>query len=986
MRHRAHFPRIAVMYLVLFSGVPLQDTSVSAEHNWPFYRPRNADPPEVSQPEAVHNAIDAFVVKRLEDAGLEPAPYAPPPQLIRRLYFDLIGLPPDPDTMDTFLEDYSSRTYEELVDRLLNDSRYGERWGRLWLDLARYADTAGYEGDPDLPHAWRYRDYVIDTFNNDKPYDLFIKEQIAGDEFEQIMGAGELPLVPPERAMALTFLRLAPFTEPRGDETRHEMLSEMVSTVSSVFLGLTVGCAKCHDHKYDEIPAKDFYRLKAFFATVSMPPPELGDIFQIGGSLPVEFYREGEPQWAIQLRIRFERELQESKNKLTQLKEKLTGRLEGRSGFGLQSMGGPLGNDYVYSRTPVHEGRLHTSIVNCDSQKWEFFTDSSEPDQTGRNAGMNRGQWFGDIPDPRYVTLGQLSAGPGRIDVKNSGHVGEFCEILIYSQPLSPDKRDELQAWLQWKYNGNNSLASSPTINGPPRDGLGFWLDASDLDANANTSNPDVGSKVKSWVDRVGGVTLSQDNSDLQPRLVAVQRSQDVHRFVEAVGVRFEDDFLAGLLGHADFSGDQQGSIVVVYTTGLSREGYGFAVGGEGALVGTFINPKASALEQLESIVNDPDNQLISDEDRETFRRLLDRERLSRQQIKRILPLAMSLQHSFGPPFGPGVPVSRVMIRGEYDNLGEMVEPGFLSCITGHQEAADIRLDPFKRWPTRSRRMALAHWIASPDNPLTARVMVNRLWHWHFGRGIVPTTSDFGALSDGPSHPELLDWLAVKFVAKNWSIKALHRLIVTSATYRRTSLYSNKRALELDPNNRLLWRFRRRHLEAEAVRDSVLVVSGRLNQEQFGLPIFPPLPDGIEHRVKYTESKWDTQHGTEGRKRSIYIYQQRSLTMPFMQSFDSLVCEESRPRRRHSSTPLQALAMYNGRFVSEEARHFAGRVRAEAGDDINQQIERAFRIALFRQPSTQESVELRTLAEADEAGLVGVCRVLLNCNEFVYID
>jgi len=694
---------------------------------WPFYALREVQPPKVHNDVWVRNEIDSFILARLEDQELSPAAEAARATLIRRVYFDLIGLPPTPEELHAFLGDADPQAYENLVDRLLKDSRYGERWARLWLDLARYADTAGYEGDPDLPHAWRYRDYVIDAFNQDKPYDVFIKEQIAGDEFEAIMGAGELPDTAAERVVALTFLRLAPFTEPRGDESRHELLSEMTSTVGSVFLGLTVGCAKCHDHKYDSIPTRDFYRLQAFFATVSLPRPEAGDGFQIGGPLPAEFYRPGEAEWAAERRSQFEQEIVESKNEL----QELTARLEKK-----------------------------------------------------------------------------------------------------------------------------------------------------------------------------------------------------------------------------------------------------------------LINPEAAAKNGLQAAIDDPDNQLVSAEERQRYHYLASRERLVKQQLKRLKPLAMSLRHSYGPPYEPGVPTSRVMIRGEYDNPGEVVEPGFLSCITGHQEAAKIRLDPFKRWPTRSRRMALAEWFASPDNPLTARVMVNRLWHWHFGRGIVATPSDFGANSGGPSHPELLDWLAGRFVREQWSIKAMHRLIVTSSTYRQSST-AEFGPPPVDPDNTLLSRFRRRRLEAEAVRDTVLAVSGRLNAEQFGLPIFPPLPDGIEQSVKYTDSKWDTQYGAEGRKRSIYIYQQRTLSMPLMQVFDSLVCDESRPLRRASVTPLQALAMYNGEFVNEEAIHFAARVRQHAGDDPSQQIERAFLLALSRKPTAAEAEKMHeflTTHESPAQALVGLCRILYNSNEFVYVD
>jgi hypothetical protein len=290
--------------------------------------------------------------------------------------------------------------------------------------------------------------------------------------------------------------------------------------------------------------------------------------------------------------------------------------------------------------------------------------------------------------------------------------------------------------------------------------------------------------------------------------------------------------------------------------------------------------------------------------------------------------------------------------------------------------------------------MALAQWIASPENPLTARVMVNRLWHWHFGRGIVPTPSDFGQLSGGPSHPELLDWLAEQFVENKWSVKAMHRLIVNSNTYRQSStadlaINGDNNPQSVDPDNTLLWRFQRRRLEAEAVRDSVLAVSGRLNPEHGGLPIFPPLPGDIAEAVKYNESKWDTQYGPEGRKRSIYIYQQRTLTTPLMQVFDSLVCEESRPQRPTSVTALQALAMYNGDFVNEEAGYFAERVRNDAGDDVAAQIEQAFQIALARPPSPEE-IDYFTafLAEipSDRGPLTALCRILYNSNEFVYVD
>ena len=712
VKNSVHTSR-ALQVLVSYALLALSFTSqvlAQTGKEWPFELPDRVELPSVHATAKIRNGIDAFILKSLEEKQLPLNDEASPETLVRRLYIDLIGVPPTPQEMDAFCTDSDPLAWEKLVDRLLDDARYGERWARFWLDLARYADTAGYEGDPDLPHSWRYRDYVIDAFNQDKPYDQFILEQIAGDEMHEIMGAGELPPVKPERTVALTFLRLAPFTEPRGDASRHELLSEMTATVASTFLGLTVGCAQCHDHKYDGIPIEDFYRMKAFFASVQIPPPLPGDGFQIGGPLTAEFYREGEKEW----------------------------------------------------------------VAKCTTAR-------------------------------------------------------------------------------------------------------------------------------------------QSEIAKVQATLTEVER-------IEAEG------------------------------------------------------KKASPSAALTS------DQLSQQRELKTQLRFL------KQDLLRLQPLAMSLRHSFGPPYEPGTPETYVLTRGEWDKPDKLVQPGFLSCVTGNQDPANIPIDPFKRWPTRNRRLTLAKWIASPDNPLTARVMVNRLWGWHFGRGIVATPSDFGKLSSGPSHPELLDWLANQLVNSKWSIKAVHRLILNSATWRQSSSGSAS-SQAIDPDNVLLWRFAPRRVEAEVIRDSVLAVSGRLNPEQFGLPNFPPLPEGVAESIKWDSSKWATQHGAEGRKRSIYIYQQRSLSMPLMQSFDASVCDAARDVRRNSVTPLQALAMYNGAFVSEEARHFAARVNEQAGESEKEQIELAFRLALCRSPTADEVDRMRELMKSSvpEQRLPGLCRVLLNSSEFVYL-
>ena len=949
-----------------------------APKRWPFTPVASVLPPEVTNTNWVSNPIDAFILSKLEAKNIEPAPLAKRQILIRRLYFDLLGVPPKPTEVEAFINDRSSMAYSRLVDQLLNDPRYGERWGRYWLDLARYADTAGYEGDPDMPHAWRYRDYVINSFNTDKPYDLFIREQIAGDEFNEIMGAGELPGMDAERTVALTFLRLAPFTEPRGDQTRHELLSEMTSTVSSVFLGLTMGCAQCHDHKYDAIPIDDFYRMQAFFSTVQIPPPLRGDGFQIGGPLPARFYLPGEDELINDIRDRLKREASESKSKLAKLTKKFEQRIaKSNAGFGLQVYGGSLGNDYIFDTAYVTDGKPHYSVVATDGKSWTFSTDGEPAKSLGSKSGSNSGKWYGDLLQHDYISIGDYTEGTGQ--PKNAGHKGAVAEILIYGNSLKKNQIDLLHSYMQQKLydQGEEQLIQ------PPTDGLRFWLDASDLDANAETPNPPQDSSVLSWTDKVTGTRLTQSDPSRQPKLT---------RLGEASALYFDDSFLRAGISQSDsveFVNDQTGTLVVLYSSAQTGEGYGFEVGGGGSMVGTFINPAAASGRKLRDHVYDYSNDLFTKNERDLFYSLENRDRFVKQHLKRLSPQAMSLRHSFGPPYEPGVPVTTVKLRGEYDNHGKVVKAGFPSIVTGNTKPAAIRLDPFKRWPTRSRRMALANWIASSNNPLTARVMMNRLWYRHFGRGIVKTPSDFGKLSGGATHPELLDWLAREFISNRWSLKAMHRMILTSSTYRQSSFINNTTGQKNDPLNDLWWRFEQRRLDAEAIRDNVLSVSGRLNNELYGLPIFPPLPGDIAETVKYSENKWDTQIGHEGRKRSIYIYQQRTLNMPFMQAFDSTVCDESRPRRRTSVTPIQALSLFNGAFVNEEAKALAKRVYHEAGESIPEQISLTYRYVLSRMPSAEETrhfSEFLTQSENHTEALIGFCRVLLNTNEFVYID
>ncbi|MDA2926125.1 DUF1553 domain-containing protein [Acidobacteria bacterium AH-259-G07] len=795
---------------------PDVDASAATTY-WAFKKPVRHDPPQVQQREWVSNEIDNFILSKLEANGLSPAPEADRRTLIRRLYFNVIGLPPPPEEVAAFVKDPSPTAYENLLDRLLADPRYGERWARHWLDLARYADTNGYEGDRDYPHAWRYRDYVIDAFNHNKPYDKFIKEQIAGDEFFKVTSAAGYPPLPePEQAVALTFLRLAPFTEPRGEESRDLLLSEMLTTVSSVFLGLTMACAKCHDHKYDPIPSRDFYRMKAFFATVRIPRAKI----EVGGPLPADFYRPGDKE-------RFDSKRAEYKKRLEVVK-----------------------TDFEVFHKPLLE-RL------AEVKRLEMVNLERRSDELALEIKENRNK------QSRLIDLlreGQLEAA--ELDERNA----ELDRVLA-------EQTAELKK-------------------------------------------------------------VTADLAKLRPE---------------------------------------------------GKKGQGPAV--------TLQDLKKAVNDEADNTVGfEKKDQLFTQAEKDQFNQFTADILALERALERLEPMAMSLTNFDGPPYAPSVPTMYVLIRGQHDKPGEPVEPGFPSAITGHSKPAKIEIDRYKKHPSRNRRMALARWIASPENPLTARVMVNRLWQYNFGRGIVETASNFGKNGKRPSHPELLDWLALRFVDQEWSVRAIQRLILTSSTFRQSSFRVDQKAAEVDLENRLLWRFNRRRLEAEGIRDSILAISGRLNTEQGGPPIFPPLPTGLNQFTSAETrgaARWDTTRGADARKRSIYVYQRRSQPLPFLEVFDSppltLPCE----RREVSVTPLQALAMYDGEFVNTEAEFFAERVAKESGSESGAQIRRAFQLALARDPEPKEVEQARRLFSArpsQQEALVALCRVLFNSNELLYID
>ena len=704
-------------------------------HHWAFQPVGRAEPPSIP---GQTNPIDRFIIARLQTNGLLLAPGATKEQLIRRLNFDLIGLPPTRQEIDSFVNDPSANAYEKLVDRLLASVHYGERWGRHWLDLARFAESDGFEHDAVRPHSWRYRDYVINSFNADKPYDRFIREQLAGDE----MFPND-----PEALMATGFNLLGPDMVDSADQIqrRHNTLNDMTDTMGLVFLGQTIGCARCHHHKSEPFSQRDYYQLQAFFTAA-------------------KFVREF-PVPTAQRRARYEAELARYNERTAAVRKEIE-EIE------------------AAHREHLHEARL--SKLSAEAQ-------------------------------------------------------------LAHRTPK--EKR-----------------------------------------------------------------TVEMENQ--------IQETAELLKISEAELVK----------------------------------------------------------------------QMSADE--KTRRKEL-LGKLNRFTKPAPLPMAMALQNS-----NAAVAKTFVLGRGDYNEPRDEVRPGFPEVLGGTRAGEAHAEQHLSNSPPASRA-ALANWIADTSNPLTARVMVNRIWQHHFGRGIAPMPSEFGTRAEPPTHPELLDWLASEFMARGWSIKQMHKLILMSATYQQSSSASAE-ALARDPENKMFSRQNRVRLEGEVIRDSLLAIGGKLNPKVGGPSVFPPIPEDI---AKTSKNWTETKDAAEQSRRSLYIFARRNLRFPFLEVFDAPDSNLSCPERGRSTTAPQSLTLLNSEEVMEAARATASRLLKESNSPA-EQINRAFRLVLGRVPSSTEralSENFLAACSSRREALIGpnqngaatnaaafaleeLCRALFNLNAFVYVD
>lgn len=839
------------------------------ESHWAFEKPVKPPLPAVRDTTWPRNGLDAFVLKRLESEGLAPSPEADRRTLIRRVSLDLTGLPPTPEMVAQFLSDTSSDAYEQLVERLLGSPAYGERWARVWLDLARYADTKGYEKDLKR-EIWRYRDWVIDAFNNDMPYDRFTTEQLAGDL---------LPNATPNQILATAFHRNTLTNEEGGtddEEFRIAAVKDRVDTTAQVWMGLTLGCAKCHSHKYDPITHDEYYKFYAFFNQTA--DADRGD------DSPAEPFPAPEQQARI-----------DALKAAIQKKEA-----------------------ELYAPTPAHaavvrrweesaRARSSWSTLHAES----FEAKSGSPMKRLDDDSILVG---GDGPAKETYTI-RMPAPQARI-------TGIRLEAL-------PD----------------------PSL---PKGGVG----RAKGDGNFVLTGLDVAIKTKAGDPR--GLKLSVAEADFAQDKYPVEhvlKNPGVTKHGWAVAPKVTEAHQAVFRVADPVTPAEEAELVVRLDHQFEHDYPGFSLG---RFRLSFTAEEAPALkpaipQPIAAILALPEEKRTDAQRSELLRHVLGSQpetKPARDEIARLRGEVDRILASVRTPIFRELPkeqkrVTRVHKRGNFLDPGDPVEPATPSSFSPLPKDAPVN------------RLGVARWLLDPENPLTARVAVNRHWAQIFGRGLVETQEDFGTQGQLPLHPELLDWLAVEFRESGWSMKRLCRLIVTSATYRQTSRVTPT-LLQKDRSNLLFARAPRFRMEAEMVRDNALAVSGLLSKKLHGPPVMPYQPDGI-WRSTYNTDKWILSAGEDRHRRGIYTFLKRTSPYPAMMVFDAPTREFCTVRRIGTNTPLQALVTLNDPAFIEAAQALARRMVAEGGASESTRIARGLQLALIREPEPREIEALTQL-------------------------
>jgi hypothetical protein len=875
--------------------------ALRAEGDWWSLRPVAAvPPPNIAGPDAgwARTPIDAFILAGLSSRGLRPSPPASRATLIRRVTFDLTGLPPAPEDVDAFVADGDPMAYEKLVDRLLASPHYGERWGRHWLDVVRFGESEGYETNMPRPSAWPYRDYVIRAFNRDTPFPRFVFEQLAGDtiaagaDADAHIDADWLSQAATGFLVGGTHDIVANQTIEGMLQQRVDDLDDMITATGTTFLGITIQCARCHDHKFDPITQKDYYGLQAVFAGVKHGERELAA-----------------PDAKLRLR-----EAAAISSELAGIEAALDG-LDPLAQPGSDQSVRPIVNPRrnVERFAPIRSRMIRMTIL-ATNDRTEPCVDEIEvyaASQGGRSSGS-----------PRNVAL---AADGGKASAASEYAGSDFHKIA--------------------------HLNDGRLGNG------------------------------RSWISRTPGkgqLTITWDKPEWIDRIVWGRDRQEVYRDRLATEYVIESALESGKWQMIASSRDRIGGGPA--PSPLLGEGARRA--GEGELLESRLQAvpgpaKAGTPTQATSAPTSPSPLRVEGAQRSSNgagSAARERARLSARQTKlreRLAQLGATIKVYTGTFSQPGP--THILLRGDPTKKKAEVRPASIGVL---KPVFDV--DP--KLPEAERRRALARWIADPANPLPARVMVNRLWHYHFGRGIVATTSDFGFSGSPPSHPELLDWLAAAYLASGWRLKPIHRLIVTSAVYLQSSQQDlNPAAQEIDRDNRLLGRMNPRRLEAESIRDAILASSGQLDQRMGG-PGYNIWEKNTNYVAVY---KPRAELASDTFRRMVYQFKPRSQADPTFGAFDCPDAALVAPRRNVSTTALQALNLLNSRFVVQQAERFAERLNREAGPDPGRQAEWGFRLAFGRPSSGAERAPAVALIKSH--GAAAFCRALYNANEFVYV-
>lgn len=878
-------------------------TELRAGYDWWSLQPA-AKPvlPKDLQPPWARNPIDAFIGARLEAAGLAPSKEADKRTLIRRLSFDLLGLPPSPEDVKSFLDDDSPDAYEKLVDRMLASPHYGERWARHWLDVVRFGESNGFEYDQPRNNAWHYRNWVIDALNADMPYDEFVRMQLAGDALRPN---------DPDVYAATGFLVAGPHntTLPVSQKMRMTMaqdeLEDLVGVVGQTFLGLTINCARCHDHKFDPISQKEYYQLVATLSGVkhgertvqtTTSPEQKTRIDEIGTQLAaIEKERQAVQQAA---------------------------------------------------RDKVLAARKDGKAAKPEPPKpyaaWEFD---------------------GDLKDSQ----GRLDAQAiGGARVENGMLVLDGKGAYAATKPLSIAIQEKtLEAWVQlddMNQRGGGAI-SLQTPDGLTFDAIVFgektpkqWMAGSDF--------------YRRWRS-FGGQPETQAS---QPAHVAIVYTKDGTITGYRNGKPYGKPYRHAAL--QPFAAGAQ----VVFGVRHTPAGRGRML--KGRIARARFYDRALSAEQVAASAGVADSNYVAES--QILAQLTPKQRVRQDELKRQrsqLEAERSKLTNTQPQKvytnvsgNPGV--VRFLRRGSVADPGEIVSPAGLQSVPG----GDPDFGVANKARDADRRKALAKWITHRDNPLFARVIVNRLWHHHFGQGLIKTPNDFGYNGGQPSHPQLLSWLACALWKHEFRLKPIHRLIVTSATYRQSSA-SNAAAEKVDADNRLVWRRTPQRLEAEAIRDAMLFASGQLDPQLGGKGY-----RDVRHFSHKGSNFYEPIQESSERplRRTIYRFTPRGGRNPFLDTFDCPDPSTTTPQRASTTTPLQALALMNNAFAFKMAERFAEKVESEAKDDISAQVDRVIQLAYGR--PADEAEKKRASEFVAQHGLKAFCRVVFNSNEFVYVQ